>query len=129
MDDHYNGLFEYDRHAAVCLAHIATPLLLLTRREALPRFHPLQQIGVPVADGAAYPDVRRAVPSHAGLGQPGEADFHTGGRLLRGEEDEVHRGRPLRDRGGGESRLRAHFNSPCWLCCALRRNGLSSANW
>src|SRR5215216_706095 len=101
MDDHYNGLFEYDLYAAVCLAHIATPLLLLTRREALPRFHPLQQIGVPVADGAADPDVGWSIPSHSRLGQPGEADFHAVGRLLRGEEDEGHRGGPLRDRGGG----------------------------
>ena len=51
------------------------PRLLLTGRQTLAGFHPLQQCDLAVANGAADLDVGRAVTPHARLGQPGKTDL------------------------------------------------------
>ncbi len=57
--------------------------LLLARRQALPGLHPLDQRGFSITDGAADPDIGRAVAAHPRLGEPGEADLENRGRFLR----------------------------------------------
>jgi hypothetical protein len=84
--------------------------LLLARRHALPPLHPPEESGLSVPDGAADPDVGRAVAAHARLGQPGQADLHKPGCFLGGEQHHDRRGRLLRHRAAGERRLRCHFD-------------------
>src|SRR5262245_19984991 len=74
---------------------IGMPCLLLARRQALPRLHPLEQSSLAVADRSTNPDVRRAVAAHARLGKPGDAHLEKLGRLLGREQDKGWRRMPL----------------------------------
>jgi hypothetical protein len=87
----------------------AHPRLLLARRQALARLHPLDESSLGIADGPADADVGRAVAAHTRLCKPGEAHLEQGGRLLGGEEHDGGRGRLLRCRAAADRRLGCHY--------------------
>jgi hypothetical protein len=87
---------------------------VLTRRQALPRLHPLDESRQDIADGPADADVRWAVAAHARLGKPGDADLEKPGRLLGREQYDGRRRRFLCRRSSGRRRLRGHFRIPDW---------------
>src|SRR5262245_189603 len=76
---------------------------LLTGGQPLTRLHPLHEGGLGIADGAANADVRRPVPAHARLREPGEANLQKFRRFLRGEE-----------RPSGEERCRVEVQLIHW---------------
>ena len=87
MDDYY-GVGDHDLDKAGGFLRsflVGLPRLLLARRHALPRLHPLHEGGLGVANGTADPDVGRAIPAHARLGEPGEADLQTCARFFSGQ--------------------------------------------
>jgi hypothetical protein len=84
-------------------------VLLLARRQALARLHPLEQGALGVADGPADLEVGGPVAPHARLRQPGEADLEDLGRFLGGEQGGDRHGRLLRRAGADGRRLRSHF--------------------
>jgi hypothetical protein len=107
---------------------LSSACLLLARRQALARLHPLQQSSLAVADRPTNPDVGRAVAAHARLGEPGDADLEKLGRLLGREQYDGRRGRFLRRRASGKRRLRGHFRSRlAMMRIEAQRPGVSRA--
>jgi hypothetical protein len=90
-----------------CTEKNSQPQLLLTGRQALPRFRPLDQGSLGVSDRAPDLNVGRPVTSHPGFGEPGQAYLEKFGRFLWSEKDDYWHSRPLRRAAGGK-RFRSH---------------------
>ena len=61
-------------------------LLPFARRQSQTTFHPVEESGFGIANGAAQLHVRWPIPPHPSLGQPGRAEAQKVGRILCGEQ-------------------------------------------